>query len=49
MEQSPKCKSQSIKLLEEYTGINLYNLKFLHRFLDMILIAQSNKKKKYVG
>ena len=40
-----KNKSRIIKLLEENTGLNIHNLEFGNRCLDMTLKARTTKEK----
>lgn len=35
MDQGPECKSKTIKFLDENTGVNLHDLGFSKRFLDL--------------
>lgn len=45
----PRLKAKTIKLLEDYIGVNLSDLRLDNGFLDMIQKAPSTKEKKKTG
>lgn len=44
-----RLKAKTIKLLEDYIGVNLSDLRLDNGFLDMIQKAPSTKEKKKTG